>query len=345
MSVAATVPAVLERSLRAQGLFGQRVLAAVSGGADSVALLRGLAELVDRRELTILIGHFDHRLRGAESAADARWVSQLSVQMGFECVLGAAAEPGAVTAAGVEERAREQRYAFLDATAQRTECAAVLTAHTADDQAETVLHHVIRGTGWSGLRGIPGVRELPSGVRLVRPLLGASRVAVEEYLAELGQGYCCDASNGDTSLTRNALRREVLPLLRERFNPQVSGSLNALAELAAETEACLAELSAQCLKAALLQRDECGVSLDRESLATVPSLLLKETLRRLWLQGGWPRRELGRETLERLAAAIRAGGRIPTFDLPDGVRVTGQGGLLRIERVVRNPSKSDMANP
>lgn len=335
----------LEKALRSQGVCGERVLAAVSGGADSVALLRGLANLAPRCGLTLIVAHFDHGLRGAESTADAVWVEELAASLGIRCCRGTTESALDPAATGVEEQSRDLRYRFFEATARAERCRVVLTAHTADDQAETVLHHVIRGTGWAGLRGIPAERVLCGGLRLVRPLLAVGRSEVLSYLAELGQEYRVDVSNFDVSLTRNALRHEILPLLRERWNPRVAEALCSLSELAVETDACLGELADRYLQEALLTAGPHRLTLDREALRALPALLLQELFRRLWVRQGWSRQDLGRKSLQRLAQLVLADGKVSAMDLPGGVRAAGQGGILELERNAGLESSPSVENP
>src|SRR5205823_11908216 len=122
---------------------------------------------------------------------------------------------------GIEETARDERYRFLEVTAVAIGCRAIATAHTADDQAETILHHVLRGTGLAGLRGIPRARELASGITLIRPLLDLERSVVLDYLAKIGQDFRDDASNRDEAYTRNRIRHQLLPLLAREYNPHI----------------------------------------------------------------------------------------------------------------------------
>ncbi len=190
------------------------VLAAVSGGADSVALLCGLAALhsngaaagavdtVGQRDIAdhpasrslcdgptvagrLIAAHFHHGLRGTEADADQQFVVDLCARLGVECVVGKAAARDAQTreSQASEESSRDARYGFLIATAQRLGARYVAVAHTADDQAETVLHHIVRGAGLAGLGGMPRARELADGISLVRPMLSARRAAARAYLA------------------------------------------------------------------------------------------------------------------------------------------------------------------
>ncbi|HUQ69788.1 MAG TPA: tRNA lysidine(34) synthetase TilS, partial [Planctomycetaceae bacterium] len=182
--------------LRRRGLAGARVLVAVSGGIDSVALLRAACAARDGLGLQMVVGHYNHRFRGDAADADAVWVASLAQRLGLDCEIGVADRVAESSVASVpEESARHERYAFLTQLALDRQCVAVLTAHTADDQVETVLHHVFRGTGLTGLHGIPTDRPLTEGVRLIRPLLDVPRSMLEQYLVDIGQDHRTDATN------------------------------------------------------------------------------------------------------------------------------------------------------
>jgi tRNA(Ile)-lysidine synthase len=241
---------------------GDRVGVAVSGGIDSVALLRLLIEL--RQELGIVpsVVHFNHKLRAAESDADQQFVAALARAHGLEFhgESGDVARLAAEQHSGVEAAARELRYAFFrrllesgddasdepsKAEESRSSPASALTriatAHTLDDQAETVLMRVIRGTGLRGLGGIyPRIvieREDDEGHgEIVRPLLGIRRQELERYLVDLNQTWREDSTNSDSKFTRNRVRSLVLPLLEREFNPAVVESLAELAEIARDEE-------------------------------------------------------------------------------------------------------------
>ncbi|HEX5104177.1 MAG TPA: tRNA lysidine(34) synthetase TilS, partial [Pirellulaceae bacterium] len=182
------------------------VLVAVSGGADSVALLRGLHQLKAAGEGRLVLAHFNHRLRGAESDADQALVEELARRLGLEAVVGARGREGEGERGRSEESLRELRYEFLAAAADKVGARFVATAHTADDQVETVLMNVLRGTGLAGLAGIPRVRRLTDAATLIRPLLNVTRAEVLEYLHSLGQSYRDDATNQSADYTRNRVR-------------------------------------------------------------------------------------------------------------------------------------------
>lgn len=230
---------------------GDRVGIAVSGGIDSVALLRLLLEL--RHELGIVLSalHFNHKLRGVESDADQAFVEALARQHGleFNCESGDPAELASRQHSGLEAAARDLRYGFfqrlLGADApektQGTPLNEIATGHTLDDQAETVLMRLIRGTGLRGIGGIhPRImvedEDGNSCGEIVRPLLGIRRQDLEKYLKDLKQPWHEDSTNADSKFTRNRVRSLVLPLLQREFNPAVAENFAELAEIARDEE-------------------------------------------------------------------------------------------------------------
>src|SRR5688500_7649333 len=210
-------PTFPERLAEAYGWLRVRgtVVLAVSGGADSTALMLGTNTIAETLGLRPVVAHFDHGLRPT-SAEDAAWVARRAADLGLPIVTERGDVLGAASASGrrIEETARRLRYEFLARTAERCEAAFAATAHTADDLAETVLFHVLRGTGLRGLRGIPPRRRLVPGVTLVRPMLDVSRSDVERYLASCGQEFLSDPSNADAAFTRSRFRHDLLPTLR-----------------------------------------------------------------------------------------------------------------------------------
>lgn len=304
------------------------VLVAVSGGADSVALLRALAAVAGRETAgefstlgasgsggpalgRLVVAHFHHGLRGPEADADARFVEDLCRQLGVECVIGRAIEadavepglcapfsdlkPGAssLKPATSEEASRVARYRFLIATTQRVGARYVAVAHTADDQAETVLHHVLRGTGLAGLAGMPRARELADGIALVRPLLAARRAAVRAYLADIGQTFREDSSNADSGYTRNRLRNELLPTLAADYNPQIIEALVRLSSLAADAQELIVAQAGDIAVDAVVRRQPNRIVLQTARLSNTPRHLIRETLMLCWREQDWPLAAMG----------------------------------------------------
>lgn len=218
---------------------GDRAGVAVSGGADSVALLRLLEGLRESLGITLVVVHFDHGLRGAESEADARFVAELARVRGLEFLLDR--EDVAAAAArhkwNLEDAARRLRYAFFERLIAEGRVTRIVVAHTADDQAETVLGHMLRGTGPAGLAGI-----YPVAGPVVRPLLRERREDLRSYLRQLGQDWREDPTNLDLRRLRARIRQQLLPLLERDFSPQVVSHLGGLARLAREEEAFWAAL-------------------------------------------------------------------------------------------------------
>ena len=185
----------------------------------------------------------NHQLRGGESEADEQFVSTLARELGlqFECDRLEAATIKTCSD-GIEQAARSQRYLFLTNAAEKFGARYVACAHTADDQIETILHRMIRGTGIAGLAGIPRSRLLSPAVTLIRPLLEVRRTELVDYLALLGQPYREDSSNQDRRFTRNRIRHDLLPHLAEHYNPAVGEALRRLARLAGESQSVIREL-------------------------------------------------------------------------------------------------------
>lgn len=209
---------------------GGKVLAAVSGGADSVCLAHWLSVQAKRKNLEVALLHVNHGLREKEAERDAASVRALGKRLGLKTyvvradVRGRAAKRGL----GLEDAGRRERYRALVARARRGKFGLVATGHHLDDQAETVLLHLLRGTSLEGLGGIAPRRPLAPGLELIRPLLPLSRDEVRAYLDVHGLPWREDRSNADPKFTRNWIRREVLPLLETRA-PGLKERLDGLA--------------------------------------------------------------------------------------------------------------------
>ena len=205
---------------------GDTVICAVSGGADSVALLFGLYLLKEKLGITLQAAHFNHHLRGAESDRDEAFVRQLCDRYEIPLTVGEGEIiPGKK---GLEAAARDARYAFL-----RSLPGKIATAHTADDNAETVLMHLVRGTGLKGLGGIA-----PVSGKVIRPMLNVTRQQVEAFLREYCLSFVEDSSNGGDDFLRNRLRHHVIPLLTKE-NPRFAENTSAMAQRLRQDEAAL----------------------------------------------------------------------------------------------------------
>lgn len=215
---------------------GDRVGVAVSGGADSVALLRLLLELRDKLGIVLSVVHFNHKLRGKASDADEKFVAKLAGKhnLEFHCASLDVAKKAKKERSNLEDAARRARYDYFRSLADSGSCTRIAVAHTADDQAETVLAHLLRGTGLAGLGGIH-----PASGAVFRPLLSVRRFELRAYLREEKQTWREDATNRDTTKMRARIRKKLLPLLEKQFQPAIVAHLAALADLAREDEASL----------------------------------------------------------------------------------------------------------
>lgn len=209
---------------------GDRVVCAVSGGADSVALLYAMKLLADKLEITVSAAHFNHGLRGTESDGDEAFVRALCDRLDIPLQVGS----GAVVTGkkGLEAAARNARYDFLQSLPGK-----IATAHTADDNAETVLMHLVRGTGLKGLGGI-----MPVNGKVIRPMLRVTRQQVEAFLQENNLRYVTDSSNKTDQFLRNRIRHHVMPLLRQE-NPRIGENLSDMALRLREDESFFQEFA------------------------------------------------------------------------------------------------------
>jgi len=233
---------------------GARVLAGVSGGADSVALLSALREISGNpgRDYRLTVAHLNHGLRRSADG-DERFVRRLAGQWELPCVVercdvrALAAE----RSVGIEEAARDARYGFLERVACDAGAKYVAVGHNADDQVETVLFRIVRGTHLRGLAGMPAQRELGhSGTFLIRPLLDMTRDRIEAYCRERGLHWRTDETNADVGYARNFIRHELLPLIRRRLNPRADEAILRLAGTGKEAHLSLGEIAAEAMRRA-----------------------------------------------------------------------------------------------
>lgn len=318
MTLLDQVSATLRQRIRAPR--GARVLAAVSGGADSVALTWLLAALSERGDITLAgIGHLNHQLRGDEADADETFVAALAARVGvpFRSARADVAVQAATRRESVEAAARRARYAFLTEAAEELGADFIATGHTRDDQAETLLLRLLRG---AGSRGLSGVRV--SRGPLIRPMLDCSRRAVRDFLAERAEAFREDASNADLSITRNRLRHELLPVI-DRLAPGGREALARTATLAADDENYLmAQAIIEARSIVLMNAG--GVQVHRRALAALPPALARRVIRHAveMVPGAGGKSAASRLTSTHIEAVWRlaAGERARHVDLP-GVTV------------------------
>jgi tRNA(Ile)-lysidine synthase len=316
----------------AEGLAGTAGVVAVSGGPDSVALAHALVALRRAGGLgRLVLAHVNHRLRGADSDADERFVADLPAQWQPPRVPCRVRRfDTAVEARGqnLEAFARQQRYAWLAQLAREEGAAWVAAGHTADDQAETVLFRLLRGSGLDGLGGMAARRPLEPGVELIRPLLPVRRREVLVYLDAHRLPFRQDSSNLDRTFTRNRLRHELIPQIQAEYNPALVETLCRLAEQARDVQGEMRRLAEELLAAAELPRAGPMVVLRADVLAAASPHRVREMFRIIWRREGWPQSAMGFTEWQRLAELAR--GDATAWDLPGGIHARRAGHVVQV---------------
>ncbi|MEZ5940479.1 MAG: tRNA lysidine(34) synthetase TilS [Planctomycetaceae bacterium] len=320
----------VRKSLTELDVCNTSVLVAVSGGADSLALLVALQELSEEFSLQLEVAHFDHGLR-ADSHADVLFVSEFCRGRNLKCHVQRCESPTADSQ--VEEQARNARYAFLAQNAEQLSCPFVAVGHTANDQAETVLHHIVRGTGLRGLSGIPSRRQLNDHCELIRPLLSLERSQLEDWLQHRDVDWLSDPTNASENFTRNRIRNSLLPLLQEQFNPQVVAALCRLAGQSLEAEAGL-NWSAKGIRHEAVQIERTGegtvVSIACAAMRDTPRSILVAMFIEIWSELGWPRKEMTTFHWQSLAGLVAHSGHPSGCTLPGKIEAHWRRGTLTI---------------
>lgn len=306
---------------RRHGLAGRGILVAVSGGVDSVVLAHALARLARPLGLRVAVGHVHHGLRGEAADADEAFVQDLAAKLGIpfarERIAPAALRGGGPsrTRPTLQEAARELRYGALGRIAGELGLAHVATAHHADDQAETVLLRLLRGTGPDGLRGIP---ERSADGRVVRPLLAASRAEIAAWAVREGLAWREDLSNASPDYARNRLRRDLVPVLRQ-FSPRLVQRIAELAEAQGrDSEWIGAEVEREC--AARVREEPDGLWIARRGWSELPDALARRLARRALVLSG-AGRDVTRTHLLRTVSFLRTGRTGGRIELPGGLEL------------------------
>jgi tRNA(Ile)-lysidine synthase len=340
---------------------GAAAVVGLSGGPDSVALLRLLHSLNAAGALNVSLTalHLNHMIRGSEADADAVFSGEVARRLGVPIIMRRVDVPrfARSRSLSMEEAARRVRYDVFRAMAVRLarknpRARIVITlGHHADDQVETVLHRIIRGTGIKGLAGIPAKRPLEIGrggrrAFVARPLLCVRRAEILDYLRETGQPFRVDSSNAGVKFTRNRLRNELLPLLRGRYNPAVDAAIQRLADIArrwSETaEKQIAPGETGRFAAMLRKRGTASVPLD---MLAGPEGRAQMLLKRVLELGGMPLKEIGKRHYTALMELARMGRRGAQLHLP-GIRAVREANAIRLEknkagpRAVKSPRRA-----
>ena len=328
------------RSIESDRLFPTTgpLMVAVSGGPHSMALLHFLAAHAARTGMPsegIVAAHVNHRLRGAESDEDALFTARAAAALHVRCLV---ADAGPIRG-GSEESARHARYAALRSLAAEAGADRVATAHTADDQAETVLLRLVRGAGLRGLRGMP-VKGKVLGLRVVRPFLHVTREQVLDYVERNGVDFRVDSTNASLGPARNFVRLEVLPLLKRRLNPASREAILRAAETFREVDGYLVAEATRLLPEVLRRDDDGNLSLDAPRMLLYPKLLNTYLFRLALLELNGTIRDLTAAHIQALLSLVSTASR-RSADLPGGIRARRERERVVLARRIREPAPQE----
>jgi len=322
---------------------GERVLVGFSGGPDSTAALLCLHRLAAKHSLVLGAAHLNHALRGDHAAADARHAAGVAAALGIPCVV----ETQSVEAfrqahrMNLEEAAREVRYRFLRRVARAGGYTRIALGHHRDDEAESILMRLLRGSGPLGLAGIAPLRKLPDEgpPTVIRPLIRAARSDIMAFLRRHRAVYVQDESNADLNLLRNRIRHHLLPLLTREYNPALAEGLSRLARLLRDEEDWLGEVARETLLSLTLADHGTLLVLDRRGLTACPPALQRRVLRAAVASCKGNLRRLGFTALEAARKLAVRGPRQGSCDLPGGLVVRGRGHRIEVQRLAYRRGK------
>jgi len=301
---------------------GDRVLVAVSGGPDSVCLLKALCALRKPLGIELVVATLDHCIRGKESVKDADFVKDLSKKLGLVCVRKKidVVKLNKNSKRSLEETAREARYGFLKEAAKKHKCGVIATGHTMDDQSETVLLRIMTGASLKGIAGIPPVRHEGS-IRFIRPLIGVEKREVIDHLRDTGLRYREDRTNNETKHLRNKVRLEILPFL-EKYNPKIRRALVNLSDTVREDLAFLELERGRAVKGCLDGKEAAKTAaIKLKDIILQPQALKKEIFKELFKRAGGDVKKLTHRHWKDMDRSFRAGKHDVFLDLPGHIRV------------------------
>jgi tRNA(Ile)-lysidine synthase len=304
-------------------------LVGLSGGADSVALLRALCRVKGGMTGRIVAAHFNHGWRGKESDGDERFCQDLTESLGIQCVFGSGSASGG--GPKTEEGARSDRYAFFRQAAEEVGARYLVLAHHRDDQVETVLQRLIRGTSLRGLAGISRLRRLSEWTTIVRPLLSCPRTAIEKYLTALKQPYRIDSTNANPAWLRNRIRSELIPLLEAKYAHQASRSIARLAAESAEAVDYLDALAREAFTGVVRVSSQPG-TITLTNFDDLSPYLLRLVLIQVWKIMNWPEGEMTRKHWRKLAEDLLAKKNGSLGQYPGAIHVSLVDGLVILKK-------------
>ena len=323
---------------------GTPIVVGVSGGADSVALLSILRELRDRQSTPLselVVAHCNYGMRAAESNGDAEFVRALAGKFGFRCEIWQANQLAKPGGEGWESHFRTLRYDFFEKLAAEIGARYVVVGHTRDDQAETVLFRILRGTSLSGLRGIPAIRRLNDQLTLFRPLLEIGRDDLLHYLAEHGLEFRVDSSNQSPAYTRNRIRNDLIPFLERQFNSDLRPRLVELAAQAHAAQQFIDSAAMLALESASQIESVDQVTIFGDRIAKLPFVVVRQSLVLLCQRMGWPQNDMTYQRWTELAEFVLATPNASSTNPPATINLPGNliarrksHGTTQINRVV-----------
>lgn len=325
------------------------IIVGVSGGPDSVALLKTLYSLNSEKNLRLrlYVAHLNHQLRRNFSEEDALFVQNLSKELSLPFILKSVniQKIAAETKLSVEETARKERYAFYLEAARSHNASHIATGHTADDNAETLLHRIIRGTGVLGLGGIPIKRSFSSHMPLliIRPLLFAWKREILEYLEKEQTKYRTDASNYEKEYMRNRIRNELIPLLEKNYNPNIKNSLFRLSQILTTSNEYLLTECNTAFENATIKESNGAYALDTELLLKQPGILQYLLLQKMLTTMHLPLKAIHFGHYSTILEGIAKKGKRKGFQLPGKITVWHEQGKLFLEK--RIPQKTFTKQP
>lgn len=322
------LPETVAQTVRQYRMFspGDAVLVGVSGGADSVALLHVLVRLVPKFSLRLGIAHLNHGLRQEDSDRDAAFVADMAEKLGLPCY----SEKKDVQQyrrqhrLSLEEAARQIRYAFYEEVSERHGFDKVALGHHADDNAELVLMYLFRGSGLTGLSGIPPVRD----GKFVRPLIHASRADIAAFIADKQLTYVSDATNEDPQYLRNRIRHHLLPMLRSSYNPNIADTLNRLASIVRQEDAWLDDVSEPIFRKSLTELKDGEVTLSVPMLRAAHPGAQRRVIRKAIAEVKGNLRRITYAHAEAVQSLLEEKAADGKLNLPDQIRVMKTGDRL-----------------
>ncbi|MBQ2401510.1 MAG: tRNA lysidine(34) synthetase TilS [Lachnospiraceae bacterium] len=300
---------------------GDGVLAAVSGGADSVCLLLVLKALEESLGIHVAAFHLHHGLRGAEADRDERFVRELCERLQVPLYTVREDVAGYAKAHGLsgEEAGRILRYQWLEKTAGEFGCRRIATAHHKDDQTETVLMNLFRGSGLRGLGGIRPVRELSGELTLIRPLLGINRQEIETYLLEEKEAWCEDSTNKELIYARNKVRNELIPWIREHINDRAEEHILKTAAFASQANEYFVSQAEKLLGDGFQEQEASFAEIDTALFDSQPDIMKSYLIRAMIMKVSGSAKDISARHMDAIAALDGPGGGT-LVDLPDGLQ-------------------------